>query len=825
MLPKVDRLHLALGTLLVLGIGFRALTQSHARDTPLTNPLRAQRAKLDSNRGKGRAGSPPRRPKLGATQLASADTPAPRRERTPRGAIEAQILLRSESREDPPPQLVDLDAADSATIVALPWIGPGLTKRILQDRHANGPFGSLRDLGRVKGIGDRLLKRLEPLVTFGGTRRPNRVIPIPGEPLNEPGVADISTGGRRGMHHQPDGSPETPTTRPQTVRMAPPAVAAPEKLADALLRDGVIAKEQYERARQESKQSSSTLTYALVKLGILPEVELTKYLARHSRMPAVDLTKFEVDARIIKLVPAELASKHLVLPLKRDGRTLTVAVADPTNLGILEDLKFITRYDIFPVLAGEFTLRNVIDKQYDQGDTAMQSLLQDISAEGDIEVVEDQEEDVSAAALAAAVDDAPVVKLINAILTDAVKRGASDIHFECFEHELRVRYRIDGALQEVMKPPLKLKAALISRFKIMAQLNIAERRVPQDGRIKLKIGNKVIDYRVSTLPTLFGEKVVLRILDKGNLTLDLEKFGIEPSAEKALMESIMNPYGMVLVTGPTGSGKTTTLYSALSKINNIDVNIMTSEDPVEYNLFGINQVQVRNEIGMTFAAALKAFLRQDPNIIMVGEIRDLETGGIAIKAALTGHLVLSTLHTNSAPETVTRLLDMGLEPFNVASALNLVLAQRLVRRICPRCKKRYTPDETELAGAKVSPNTTLRELRFTDEALMGAKSRASAEAAPHLEHLSLDTTIGQLPFFRGRGCDDCGGSGLKGRQGLYEVMPLNPDLRKLILMNVGAQEIKDAAIEHGMLTLRMDGWLKVLKGVTTLEQVIRETAV
>jgi type IV pilus assembly protein PilB len=603
------------------------------------------------------------------------------------------------------------------------------------------------------------------------------------------------------------------------------SVAAPEKIVDVLIRDGLLTRDQLERVKQEAKQSSTSVNYALVKLGIVPEVELTKLIAKTSRMPAVDLSRFEVDARIIKLIPAELATKHLVLPLKREGRTLTVAIADPNNLGILEDLKFITRYDIFPVLAGEYTLRSVIEKQYDTGDVAMQSLLDDITGlEGDIEVVEDQEEDVSAAALAAAVDDAPVVKLINAILTDAVKRGASDIHFECFEHELRVRYRIDGALQEVMKPPLKLKAALISRFKIMAQLNIAERRVPQDGRIKLKIGNKVIDYRVSTLPTLFGEKVVLRILDKGNLTLDLEKFGIEPSAEKALMEAIMNPYGMVLVTGPTGSGKTTTLYSALSKINNIDVNIMTSEDPVEYNLFGINQVQVRNEIGMTFAAALKAFLRQDPNIIMVGEIRDLETGGIAIKAALTGHLVLSTLHTNSAPETVTRLLDMGLEPFNVASALNLVLAQRLVRRICPQCKAKYDPDDAELAGAKVLPTTSLRDLRFNEGALADAKAKATAHAAPFLEKLSLDTTIGELPFFRGRGCDACAGTGLKGRQGLYEVMALTPGLRKLILQNLGSQELKDSAIEAGMLTLRMDGWLKVMKGITTLEQVIRETS-
>jgi type IV pilus assembly protein PilB len=606
---------------------------------------------------------------------------------------------------------------------------------------------------------------------------------------------------------------------------APAAAAAPERVTDLLVREGLITREQLDKATREHRSNGGSINYHLVKLGFINEVDLVKVIARQSRMPAVDLAKFEVDPRIVKLVPAEVATKHQVLPLKRDGRTLTVAVCDPSNLGILEDLKFITRYDIFPVFAGEFTLRNLIEKVYDTGDAAMSTLLEDIaSLEGDIEVVEEEEDEVSTAALAAAVDDAPVVKLINAILTDAVKRGASDIHFECFEHELRVRYRIDGALLEVMKPPLKLKAALISRFKIMAQLNIAERRVPQDGRIKLKIGNKVIDYRVSTLPTLFGEKVVLRILDKGNLTLDLEKFGLEPRAEAELMEAIMNPYGMVLVTGPTGSGKTTTLYSALSKINNIDVNIMTSEDPVEYNLFGINQVQVRTEIGMSFAAALKAFLRQDPNIIMVGEIRDLETGGIAIKAALTGHLVLSTLHTNSAPETVTRLLDMGLEPFNVASALNLVVAQRLVRRVCKTCRKIYKPDDTELAIAKVTRDTTLRQLRFTTQALEAAKANAMPDAMPHLENLSLDTKIGELPFFRGRGCDDCGGSGLKGRQGLYEVMALTPELRKLIMQNASGQDIKDGAIDSGMLTLRMDGWLKVLKGVTTLEQVVRETS-
>jgi type IV pilus assembly protein PilB len=607
--------------------------------------------------------------------------------------------------------------------------------------------------------------------------------------------------------------------------MAAPAASAP-RIGDLLVSEGLITREQLEKALQEQRQNGTRVGYNLVKLGFIQETELTKMLARQFKMPAVDLTRFEVDPRIAKLIPSDLAIKHLVLPLKRDGRTLTVAMADPTNLGVLEDLKFITRYDIFPVIGGEFTLKTQIEKLYENvAETQVNDLLSVIDdMEGDVEVLEEKEEDVSAAALSAQMEDAPVVKLINAILTDAVKRGASDIHFECFEFDIRVRYRIDGALMEVMKPPMKLKAALISRFKIMAQLNIAERRVPQDGRIKLKMGKKVIDYRVSTLPTLFGEKIVLRILDKGNLTLDLEKFGIEPKAEKDLMEAVSNPYGMVLVTGPTGSGKTTTLYSALSKVNNIDVNIMTAEDPVEYNLYGVNQVLVRTEIGMTFAAALKAFLRQDPNIIMVGEIRDLETGGIAIKAALTGHMVLSTLHTNSAPETVTRLMDMGLEPFNVASALNLVLAQRLLRRICSNCKVQYTPSAIEFDVAKVRETTTLRELRFTAETIELAKARATKEAAPLLAHIDLDTRVMDLPFFKGRGCDACAGTGMKGRQGVYEVMPMTPNLRKLILQNVGAAEIKDAAVDEGMLTLRMDGWMKVMKGITTLEQVVRETS-
>ncbi|CAN5643232.1 type IV-A pilus assembly ATPase PilB [soil metagenome] len=608
--------------------------------------------------------------------------------------------------------------------------------------------------------------------------------------------------------------------------MAAPAAVNSERIGDLLISEGLITQEQLTRAIQEQQQHGTRVGYNLIKLGFVKETDLTRLLAKRYRMPAVDLKNFEVDLKVAKLVPLELTLKHQLLALKRDGRTLTVAVTDPSQLGILDDLKFITGYEIFPVVGGEFTLRGILEKHFESTDAQMESLLHNIGDLDldDIELLEEPEEDMSASALAVAIDQAPVVKLINAILTDAVRRGASDIHFECFEHELRVRYRVDGALSEVMKPPTKLKAALISRFKIMASLNIAERRVPQDGRIKLKIGNRVIDFRVSTLPTLFGEKVVLRILDKGNLTLDLETFGIEPRSEEQLMEAISNPYGMVLVTGPTGSGKTTTLYSALSKVNNIDVNIMTAEDPVEYNLFGINQVQVRSEIGLDFAAALRAFLRQDPNIIMVGEIRDLETGSIAIKAALTGHLVLSTLHTNSAPETITRLMDMGLEPFNVASALNLVLAQRLVRKICTSCKEKYTPDDIELATAKVEASTTLRELRFTQESLDRARPNAAPEAAPFWAKINLDSKIGELPFFRGKGCDECMGSGFKGRQGLYEVLYMTPALRRHILMQEGAAELQNAAINDGMLTLRMDGWLKVMKGITSLDQVIRETS-
>jgi type IV pilus assembly protein PilB len=565
---------------------------------------------------------------------------------------------------------------------------------------------------------------------------------------------------------------------------APPA----DRIGDLLVAEGLITDAQLRAGLGEQRTSSHRLGYILVKQGAVSELELTKVLARQYRMPAVDLSHFEVDPRMLPLVPGELANKRMVLPLRREGRTLTVAVADPTDQGLLEDLKFITRYDLFPVLAGEATLRALIEKHYETGDEQLQTILREMEGVGeDVQIVE--EEDDEQAQMQAAVDDAPVVKLINGILTDAVKRGASDIHIEPFEHELRIRYRVDGVLLEVMKPPLKMKAALTSRVKILASLNIAERRVPQDGRLKLKMGSRVIDFRVSTLPVLFGEKIVMRILDKGNLTLDLAKFGFEPKAEKDLLRAILNPYGMVLVTGPTGSGKTTTLYSALHRINTIDTNIMTAEDPVEYNLPGINQVQVRTEIGLTFASALRAFLRQDPNIIMIGEIRDLETGGIAIKASLTGHLVLSTLHTNDAPSTIVRMIDMGIEAFNVASAVNLVVAQRLVRRICTGCKA---------------------PVEHTDEELMVLGDDVSA--------------LRKIRFFRGTGCDECGGTGYRGRHGLYEVMAMSPALRRMVLTGASTAEMRDQAVAEGMLTLRMDGIKKLEKGITSLEEVVKETA-
>ena len=567
------------------------------------------------------------------------------------------------------------------------------------------------------------------------------------------------------------------------------AVSAPaDRIGDQLVHEQLISREQLQKALDDARANGSRIGFSLVKLGFLNESDLVRALARQHRVPAVDLERVRLDPKILKLIPSEFAVKHQVLPLRRVGRTLTVAMSNPTDLGVIDDLKFLTRLEIEPVIAGDFTLKRIVEREYESSDEKINELLKQFDME-EVEVVAEEQEDVNLTSLQQAVEEAPVVKLINGILTDAVQRGASDIHFECYEKDIRVRYRIDGVLMEIMRPPLKMRAALISRFKILSDLNIAERRVPQDGRLKLRFGKRVIDFRVSTLPTLFGEKIVLRILDKGNLTLDLEKFGMEAKAEQDFMKAIMNPYGMVLVTGPTGSGKTTTLYSALSRINTHEVNIMTAEDPVEYNLHGINQVQVRTDVGMTFAAALKAFLRQDPNIIMVGEIRDLETGSIAIKAALTGHLVLSTLHTNDAPSTITRMIDMGIEAFNVASAVNLITAQRLVRRICSNCKEEATYPEEYLRAGGLS-----------------------------------DDDIQNSTFFKGKGCDTCGGSGYKGRQGLYEVMAMSPTLRRMILQGASTADLQKQAVTEGMLTLRMDGMLKARKGITTLEEVIKETA-
>jgi len=558
------------------------------------------------------------------------------------------------------------------------------------------------------------------------------------------------------------------------------AVVVRDKIAARLLEAGVITNAQIEQAKEQQKKDGGSLGLALMRLGAVDEKTYTEFLGKVYNLPVVDLDHTTISGECIALIPADVATKFQVLPLERRGRVLTVAMANPSNIFAIDDIKFITSLDVQPVVCSEVAIKRAIDKYYAPTDS-LASIMEGI--EDDIEVVEEQEDDELGGGDE---QNAPVVKLVNTLLAEAVKVGASDIHIEPYEKHMRVRYRIDGVLQEVMEPPVKLKAAITSRLKIMSELDIAERRIPQDGRIKLKVGNKKVDLRVSTLPCIFGEKVVMRILDKGNLTLDLGNYGLEDKALRDIYEAVAKPYGMVLVTGPTGSGKTTTLYSCLSRVNKIDVNIMTAEDPVEYNLDGINQVQVRDEVGLTFAAALKAFLRQDPNIVMVGEIRDLETGSIAVKAALTGHLVLSTLHTNDAPATINRMIDMGIEPFLVASSTNLIMAQRLVRRICKNCKTQ----------ADVPP-----------EALQDIG-------------LPADTKVQH-----GKGCEKCNGTGYAGRQGLYEVMPITPALRELILDRASVAEIRKQAQADGMLTLRMDGLVKIRRGITTIEEVLRETTV
>ena len=554
-----------------------------------------------------------------------------------------------------------------------------------------------------------------------------------------------------------------------------------QKLLDARLIDS----DALTKAGMQQKNAGGTLTGNLVKIGAIGEPELLEFLAQLYHVPSVDLSSYEPDPTLTKLIPGDVAIKFMALPISRSGRRLVVAMANPSNIFAIDDIKFITGYEVEPRVAFEPALKKSIDRAYDSAGT-MADVMKGM--EEDLAVVEEDDSAEADAGIAAA-DEAPIVKLVNSLIADAVRKGASDIHIEPYEKSMRVRFRIDGVLHEMMSPPFKFKAAIISRLKIMAELDIAERRVPQDGRIKIKVLNRTIDLRVSSLPTIFGEKIVMRILDKSNLNIDLEKLGFEPQAMKDFCSAIASPYGMVLVTGPTGSGKTTTLYSALSRINTPEVNVMTAEDPVEYNLDGINQVLVHEDIGLTFAAALKAFLRQDPNIIMVGEIRDIETASIAVKAALTGHLVLSTLHTNDAPSAIGRLLDMGIEPFLVASSVNLVVAQRLVRRVCSGCKRPIDLDPEILRELQLDP--------------------AEAKKASISE---------------GAGCVDCSNTGYRGRQGIYEVMAMAPRIRDLTLDRASAAEVKKAAIGEGMLTLRRDGLEKLKRGMTSAAEILKESA-
>src|SRR5579883_2429970 len=551
------------------------------------------------------------------------------------------------------------------------------------------------------------------------------------------------------------------------------------RLGEILLRESRISAQQLQLALEHQRSHGGKLGEALVNLGFLTHEHVTEALAAQYGIPSVKLSEFPVDPAVVKLIPMEMATKHHVLPLVRAGSSLTLAISDPSNVFALDDVKFLTGLHIEPVLASEAEIDQVV------------SFLDEGTAES-VELDESDEGTLNLADLEKAAEEAPVIRLVNYILMDAVKRGASDIHLEPYEKDYRVRYRIDGLLQSVMNPPLKLRDAIISRVKIMARLDIAEKRLPQDGRIMLKLMHqgkrKQLDLRVSVLPTLHGEKIVMRLLDKENLRLDMTKLGFEPESLEKFQKAIFKPYGMVLVTGPTGSGKTNTLYSSIAQLNKEDTNIMTAEDPVEFQLPGINQVQMKEQIGLNFAAALRSFLRQDPNIILVGEIRDFETAEIAIKAALTGHLVLSTLHTNDAPSTISRLMNMGIEPFLVATSVHLICAQRLVRRVCQSCK----------VEDKVRPQT-LVDAGFTPEE---AKS---------------------LKVYRGEGCAACNNRGYKGRVGLYEVLEVTDELRELILVGASALELRKKAIEQGMITLRRSGLLKVAQGITTLEEVIRET--
>src|SRR5687767_8801790 len=546
-------------------------------------------------------------------------------------------------------------------------------------------------------------------------------------------------------------------------------MASGSRLGELLVREKLISLQQLRRAQEEQKRSGSNLGYTLAKLGYVSDGEITNFLSTQYRLPAINLDEYEIDSEVIKLVGREVCEKHRIIPVSRSGSSLIVAMSDPTNLHAIDDIKFLSGYNVEPVVASETAIQAAIERYYNVG-PSYEEVMADFGLDAeDIDFSADDEE-INAVELERASADAPVVRLVNVLLLNAIRKGASDIHVEPYEKRLRVRYRVDGVLHEEMSPPLKLKNAIVSRLKIMSQLDIAERRLPQDGRIKLKLGKgREMDFRVSVMPTMWGEKVVLRLLDKSNLQLDMTRLGFDIEPLKDFQWAINQPWGMVLVTGPTGSGKTTTLYSALSDLNKMSVNISTAEDPVEYNLHGINQVQMHDEIGLNFAMALRSFLRQDPDIIMVGEIRDFETGEIAVKAALTGHLVLSTLHTNDAPATISRLLNMGVEPFLITASVNLVLAQRLARRICADCK-RETPIDRQ----------ALLDMGFTEEQLANNPQ-----------------------VMKGAGCQTCNGSGYKGRVALYEVMRFHDELKERVLQGASAAELKQAAIARGMLTLRM----------------------
>jgi type IV pilus assembly protein PilB len=560
------------------------------------------------------------------------------------------------------------------------------------------------------------------------------------------------------------------------------------RLGELLVRENIISVDQLRQAQEAQKKSGGRLGASLVKMGMVEEHDLLSFLSKQYHVPSINLDDFEIEMEIIKLLNEEVVNKHQVVPVHRAGSSLVVAMADPSNIFAIDDIKFLTGYNVEVVVGSESQISRAIEKYYGSGaETSYEEVMSGFD-EGEIEFGQD-DESLNVLDLEKSAEDAPVVKLVNLMLVDAIKKGASDIHIEPYEKEFRVRYRIDGALYEVMKPPLKLKNAVLSRVKIMSSLDIAERRLPQDGRIKLKLGKgREMDFRVSVLPTLYGEKAVLRLLDKSNLQLDMTKLGFETQALADFKEGIHKPFGMVLVTGPTGSGKTTTLYSALTELNKTTENISTAEDPVEFNLMGINQVQMHDEIGLNFASALRSFLRQDPDIIMVGEIRDFETAEIAIKAALTGHLVLSTLHTNDAPSTVQRLLNMGVEPFLITAALNAVVAQRLARKICSDCRS-----QVEM------PKQALLDLQVREDKL-------------------------GFECFKGTGCSACSNTGYKGRIAIYEVMTASDPLKELILNGASSAELKAEAVRLGMKTLRQAVITKLIEGTTTVDEVSRVSA-